>query len=451
MREKAKVQVFYVGSEPDVPTWPYINYNYQKRARNISKLLKEKLPGIEFSQDFLSSRKDVEKIEKIMEKEVDGYLIYMIGIGWSGIAERIISKGYPTVLVDDLYAGTGEFLEAYSYAKRENLPVVGIASSNFSDVIDAVRLFEVIKSMKDAKIIDVIDNDEETRVAPLASHITKIAPLASHIKAIKDVFGTEVIRMSSDELNSYYNNVDESEAKKWADKWINDALKVVEPSRDEIVKSAKMYLALKKAMADKDADAVTIDCLGLYRSGKLPAYPCLAFFQLNNEGSTGVCEADLDSTVTQLMMRYLTKRPGYVSDPVIDTASNQIIYAHCVATNKVYGPNGLANPYIIRSHSEDRKGASIQSLMPLGEKITTVKVNVVEKALSIHQGITVANVEEDKGCRTKLAAEVDARKILNNYHFEKFMWHRVTFYGDWRRDVINLATLLGLKVFEEDI
>ena len=172
---------------------------------------------------------------------------------------------------------------------------------------------------------------------------------------------------------------------------------------------------------------------------------------MNNDGSTGVCEADLDSTITQLMMRYLTKRPGYVSDPVIDTSSDQIIYAHCVATNKVYGPNGLANPYLIRSHSEDRKGASIQSLMPLGEKITTVKVNVVEKALSIHQGRTVANIEEDKACRTKLAAEVDARKILNNYHFEKFGWHRVTFYGDWRRDVINLATLLGLKVFEEDI
>ena len=158
--------------------------------------------------------------------------------------------------------------------------------------------------------------------------------------------------------------------------------------------------------------------------------------QLNNEGLTGVCEADLDSTITQLLIRYLTGRPGYVSDPVIDTATNQIIYAHCVATNKVYGPDGLSNPYMIRSHTEDQKGASVQSLMPTGEIVTTVKVSSLNKAFSIHTGKTVANVNDDKACRTKLAAEVDAEKILNNYHFEIFSWHRVTFYG--------------LKIYQED-
>jgi len=150
-------------------------------------------------------------------------------------------------------------------------------------------------------------------------------------------------------------------------------------------------------------------------------------------------------------MRYLTGRPGYVSDPVIDTAANQIIYAHCVATNKVYGPDGISNPYIIRSHSEDRKGASVQSLMPLGETVTTVKIKVSEKALCIHQGKTVANIEEDKACRTKLAVEADVQKILENWNMKvNFGWHRVTFYGNWRKHAMNLAALLGMKIIEED-
>ena len=38
-------------------------------------------------------------------------------------------------------------------------------------------------------------------------------------------------------------------------------------------------------------------------------------------------------------------RPGYISDPVIDTSKRQIIYAHCVASNKAFGPKGAANPY----------------------------------------------------------------------------------------------------------
>ena len=204
-------------------------------------------------------------------------------------------------------------------------------------------------------------------------------------------------------------------------------------------------------MEEQEADAVTVDCLGLYYGGKLPAYPCLGFFQLNNEGSTGVCEADVDSTLCQLMLRYLTGRPAYVSDPVIDTAANQIVYAHCVATNRVFGPDGLSNPFIIRSHAEDGKGASVQSLMPLGETVTTIKMNPRENAFTVHNARTVANVNDDKGCRTKLAAEVDARRIMANYHYDLFGWHRVTCYGDYREACLNLAKLYGMKIYQEDL
>jgi len=430
---RTKVVVVFTCNKPDVPSWPYINYDHEGRAREIMEELRNSLREIDFSEYMFSSKEEMEKTDWKREK-TDGFIVYMIGGMWTGIAEAITETGYPVILVDDLYGGSGGFLRALSRAKRKGFPVVGVASSNFRDIIKAVGLFKVIKSLKEAKILDVTDRE-----------------IAGIAEKIQDVYSIQVIRMTSDELNSYYNAVDEEEAKKWANKWISEALRVVEPSRSEIVKSAKMYLALEKAMEDKGADAVTVDCLGLYYGGKLPAYPCLAFFQLNNEGSTGLCEADLDSTITQLMMRYLTGRPGYVSDPVIDTATSQVIYAHCLASNRVFGPQELSNPYIIRSHSEDRKGASVQSLMPLGETVTTIKINTTEKAMSIHQGRTVANVEEDKACRTKLAAEVNAEKILENWNKEaNWGWHRVTFYGDWRKQAVNVATLLGIRVFEED-
>jgi len=432
-REKSpvRISVVFTCNEPDRPGWPYINYDCEGRAEEIIKILRRGLPNSEFTHYVFSHKDEVNQVDW---ERFDGIVVYMISGMWRGIAEKIIEMGRPTILIDDLYGGSGGFLRAFSMAKRKNLPVVGVASSNMNDTIDAIRLLGVIKMLKNSRILDITDRD--------VSDISK---------KIREAFGIRVIKMTSDELNAYYEKTNEAEAEKIADKWIREALKVVEPTREEIVKSARMYLALKRAMQDSDADAVTIDCLNLYYGGKLPAYPCLALFQLNNEGSTGVCEADLNSTITQLMMRYLTGRPGYVSDPVIDTASNQIIYVHCVASNRVYGPNGLSNPYIIRSHSEDRKGAAVQSLMPLGETVTTLRINVEAKAMCIHQGITVANIEDDKACRTKLAAETDAERILENWNAEvDFGWHRVTLYGDWRRQAINLARLLGLKIIEED-
>jgi hypothetical protein len=148
-----------------------------------------------------------------------------------------------------------------------------------------------------------------------------------------------------------------------------------------------------------------------------------------------------------LMLAYLTGRPGFISDPVIDTSNNQIIYAHCVAPTKVLGPDGPATRYEIRSHSEDRKGAAIRSLMPLGEMTTTLKIVPDQKLVVIHKAKTVANLEEDRACRTKLAAEVpDARKLLNDWDFG---WHRVTVYGDVKVQVETITGLMGLKFVQE--
>jgi hypothetical protein len=65
----------------------------------------------------------------------------------------------------------------------------------------------------------------------------------------------------------------------------------------------------------------------------------------------------------------------------------------------------------------------------------------------IHTAKTTRNVKEKKACRTKIAAETDAARILDNWAMG---WHRVTVYGEWRRQAINLSRLLGAEMFEED-
>jgi hypothetical protein len=150
-----------------------------------------------------------------------------------------------------------------------------------------------------------------------------------------------------------------------------------------------------------------------------------------------------------LLGSYLLGRPGYISDPVIDTSKNQIIYAHCVAPTKVFGPAGSSNPYHIRSHSEDRKGACNRSLMPLGQMTTTIEFDAAKKQVIFHQGKTVENVDVDRACRNKLAVEVkgDVFKLLN--HWDQWGWHRVTFFGDFKRQIYNVSSLLGFEVVEE--
>jgi hypothetical protein len=142
-------------------------------------------------------------------------------------------------------------------------------------------------------------------------------------------------------------------------------------------------------------------------------------------------------------------RPGYISDPVIDTSKRQIIYAHCVAANKPFGPEGKANPYQILTHSEDRQGASVRSMLPTGYLTTTLEVRNAEKEILFHRAKAVANDPNDRACRTKLAAEPigDLEKLFTEW--DHWGWHRVTYYGDLKKPAYELADALGWKVVEE--
>ena len=211
-----------------------------------------------------------------------------------------------------------------------------------------------------------------------------------------------------------------------------------------------MYLGMKAVLAKHQANAIAVNCLGGFYGGHIHAYPCLGFHQLNNEGLVGACECDIRSTATMLMIGALTNgRPSFISDPVIDTSKRQIIYAHCVAPNKMFGPDGPANPFAILTHSEDRQGASVRSILPLGYMTTTLEIRQPQKQILMHLGKAVENDPDDRACRTKLAAEPvgDIEKLFGMW--DQWGWHRVTCYGDIKEPVYALADAIGWKVIEE--
>jgi len=429
-RGKARVKIIYAYASPEGPNWPNIGYDFEGKVKEIEGLLAEKCPGIEFIP-VLTMDGSAENGQAILDADpdVDGYVVYHVGCLWGNMTETIAASGKPTVLVDHLFAGSGEFLTSYAGMKRAGHKVTGVSSSDFEDVAEAINCLDCLYRLKHSTILVVGSNAD---------------------KQIGDQYGTQVLGIPFEEMNSAYEKANKKEAKAIAARWIAEAEKVIEPTVEEINKSAQIYLAMQDLMQTHHAQAITINCLGGIYSGNLvEAYPCLGFMQLDNDGLVGACEADQRSTMSKLIMTYLVGRPGFISDPVIDTSKNQIIYAHCIATTKVFGPDGPSNPYHIRDHSEDRKGACNRSLMPLGEMTTTLQFDHHKKKVILHQGVSVENVDEDMACRTKLAVEVkgDVYKLLN--YWDQWGWHRVTFYGDLKEPVYHLAALMGFEVIEE--
>jgi hypothetical protein len=347
-----------------------------------------------------------------------------------------------------------------------------VASSRTDDLVAAAKCFDSIAKTGAATDFGAAVAQVRLKHTPKAGGMT-FAPdrlqtasvddsirklKASKILAVRDkesgtedaIMGIPVEKVPFAELNDAWAAADKAEVRAIADRWQKTAAVIKDVSRETLEQSAAMYLAEKAVMKKRGANAITINCLGGFYGGHIHAYPCLGFHELNNEGLVGACECDVSSTATMLLENTLTQgRPGYISDPVMDTAKRRIIYAHCVAPNRAFGPQGPTNPFEILTHSEDRQGASVRSILPVGYLTTTLQLSQARKEILFHQGKIVANDPDDRACRTKIAAEPlgDIEKLFTMW--DQWGWHRVTCYGDLKNPVHALADTLGWKVVEE--
>ena len=447
---KTKVKVVVPVEYPNLPCWPCINYDFDKELNRVIKPIIEMNPDIEFTVvKYLEKEQAMADYDNDL-KEYNGILVLLMAC-WKDIdifyAEKFKEGGLPLIIADVPYCGSGSVLVRTSaYIRENNLAVPLISSLEYADVAKAVNLLRVIHLMQETKILVISDGE----ASGVASNIT----FAEHQKKLTDLWGVKFVNKTSKEFNEYYSNADCEKAKQIAEKWKNEATDTLEPSDDDLLDSAKIYLALDKLRTETGAHAVTVDCLNLsYFDSYLDKkrmYPCLSHYEMLKHDIVAVCEADLDATITSLVILYLTKKQGFVSDPVIDTSSNQIIYAHCVACDKIYGCEDPRRcKFYIRSHAEDKSGASVQTIFPAGEELTTVILHTFgsENIAGIHSAYSVGNVGGDEGCRSKLAAVTEAEKVLYNYLPG---WHRVTVFGDYRKLLTTLFKMKNIKIVEED-
>ncbi len=476
--KKFKIRVIYSLHAPKQPgpDWPNVGFDFQPVMDRIGSALKERCPAYEFVTAMANGPDAARKIvEDDKGAGIDGYIVYQLNC-WNQVIQTVAATGKPVLYADFQYGGSGGFLVYTAGFLRSKTANVGfVASSNFDDVVAAVRCFDVVRrGGTPADFAAAVAKVRKERTPPpgdLSSKPDKFEVLSPReclarmkeakilavgggwpgiVPHIEREMGIKVVNVPFSELNEAWAAADKDAARAIADRWEKTAAEIVGVSRETLEASAAMYLGQKAVLAKHGANAIAINCLGGFYGGHIHAYPCLGFHELNNEGLIGACECDLRSTATMVAVTALTQgRPGMISDPVIDTAKRWIVYAHCVAPNRAFGPKGEANPFKILTHSEDRQGACVASLLPLGYMTTTVEFGPDRKAILFHQGKAVANVDDDRACRTKLAAEPvgDIEKLFAEW--DSWGWHRVTFYGDLKEPIFALADSLGWKVLEE--
>ena len=417
--------------------WPKPKLDFKKEIRFYESQfakLKDELADVEFVVDELvTSPKQLAPLKGKLES-VDGILAIHFNIGVRSILNEILSAGKPTVVFAVPYSGHGwtgfgALMKQELGAKMECL-----LTSDYKQLAVAVRPFRAIHHLSQAKILNLTTRS-----------------FAGYADAVNNKFGTEIKRIELNQVFDAYNAVSDAHADAETKRWIKGAVKLVEPSREDVFKSCKLALALEDLLNQEDATVMTVDCYGTMWSKtiKLPAYPCVGFTRLNNIGLGGICESDLQSAMTHIIFQGLVGKPGFISDPTMDVSRDSIILAHCLGTTKMDGPDGPAAPYKLRTVMERREGVTPQVFMRIGQKVTQAKLIGTESLLYFTGTITDAP-DIDRGCRTKITVKVDgnAEKLWKNWSSGL---HRVTCYGDITKELEYFCRFKEIELVNEAV
>ena len=329
----------------------------------------------------------------------------------------------------------------------KNRKVLLLSTTDWTELDEAVSLLRVPALMRQTRIL-AVDGPRGTKAACSSEEV-------------KAKFGTDLVSIKNEEILAIAKSIDPKAAETEAEQyWIKPAIGILEPKREEIIDSARYYLAVKQLMIQQNARGIcSAACMGEPRA-------CLTFSKLNDLGMVGACEGDIDSTITMLLFGHAFRAPGFITDPVVDEAKNAVVQFHC--TSFTQRPDGTRMPFLIRNQTDSGGGVALQVQWQVGQPVTMAKLVNLDTMLAVPGKITETG-SSPLACRTQFTQSVrDARHLFLNwgagaivppgrpgdisqYAGAMPMLHRSVYYGDHVRGLKRLGDLMGFKVIVEDI
>jgi hypothetical protein len=432
-----KIHVVYVGTGG---AWPTPTFDAPAEVRKFQDYLagvQTRLGDVRFVGGELIPNTVPAAAEVAAKlKDADAALVVHLSFGSGEPLLELVEAGLPSAIFSQPFSGH-DWMYVPRWQKTGKRVILS-TSSDYGDLERAAALLRVPVRMRQSRII-VVGDARGTLPACSAEQV-------------KRRLGPEIVPVSQERILSAHRAVDPKAAEAEAEHyWISQAKKIVEPSRADIINSARMYLAIKEIMIQERAQAITSShCMGA------PAKGCLTFSKLNDLGLVGACEGDMDSTLTMLLFAYAVGVPGFISDPLFDTSRNAVIHAHCTSTTKLDGPTGTRAPFLIRTQCDSNQGVSLEVQMRVGQEITCAKLVNLDTMLISTGKIVELTDFHDRGCRTQITTEVaNAKDMVHNWGGGVLgddmmtLLHRVVFYGNHVECMRDLAPLMGWKVVEE--
>jgi hypothetical protein len=278
-----------------------------------------------------------------------------------------------------------------------------VSERMFRDLADKIKLIRALKQMRTEHILTVTDS---RFVNVIYGDVLKNPPERYNeiiLSAIGETFGTRVTKIGSKEVaadkdvRSLWFG-ESREANEMARRWIRNAQKMTYTIESEVVRSAKLYLAMKMLMEKHGATAMAFHIRSLIENPRPEdlVYPALATSEFQLYNRVAKCQSHLNVVLSEMLLQYAYRRPSMLGDYSVDTYQNVSCVQHCEGPWNPWGDDRRV-PYILTDHRERRirgrsatgVGAASWILYPPGEPVTMWQVDVLSREVLVHTGTTI--------------------------------------------------------------
>ena len=287
----------------------------------------------------IAGKYDVQYIfpEQLDKPLPDGATMVLVGSG--GVEEMVKASidrlpPYVVLIADGLKNSLAASLEILSWMRldgRHGRVLHGPDSFIMQGIDDYASAHEAIAHLR-GKRVGVIGKPSGWLIASNVDY-----------QAMREGWGIEMVDVPLDEVVRGYEAIPDTDVQGITDEFINRAIGVKEPSRDEVVKAMRLYRSVKGIVERYRLDAFTLNCFDLIPTTHTTG--CVALALLNQEGIPAGCEGDEQTLLTMLAVQAATGEMTFMANPskILDNAAHEMVFAHCTIAP------AMTDRYIVRT------------------------------------------------------------------------------------------------------
>ncbi len=216
--------------------------------------------------------------------------------------------------------------------------------------------------------------------------------------------------------------------------------------------TAGVYATLRAEVDARSLSGVAVRCWPEFFT-ELGCAACGAMSVLGEEGCPASCEADVNGTVTTLLLQHLAGEPAFLTDLVsIDAASDTGVLWHCGLA-----PSSMADPAVgVRGTVHSNRKLPLLFEFPLKPgRVTLARLHrrsltggIAGYQLAIGGGEMVQAPRSFGGANGVIRFDCPATTLLERVMRAGLEHHVSIVYGDVREELRAFARMAGLEVLE---